>query len=200
MNKVTFFARLLTNSYKNIANKLLRRKCSSLVKTNESDIKVISSKHVSEDIDFESEINALKITERDSILEPAKSEDISHIAPYFRPTFNFAAYINKSETLQKLVQLGVNLHRIEKMKAAPEYIMKLDFEKDMKQHIFFLHDLGVTADQLGGFITKNPYIFQEDLENLSIRINYLQSKQFNESSITRIVTTNPFWLMFRYFK
>jgi hypothetical protein len=62
----------------------------------------------------------------------------------------------------------------------------------------FLHDLGVPSDELGTFITKNPWIFKEDLDNLQVRVNYLQSKKFSAEMITRVMRKNPYWLLFRY--
>lgn len=62
----------------------------------------------------------------------------------------------------------------------------------------FLHDLGVPSDELGAFITKNPWIFKEDLDDLQVRVNYLQSKKFSAEMIARIVRRNPCWLSFRY--
>jgi mTERF domain-containing protein len=69
-----------------------------------------------------------------SIIEPC-NEDISTVAPYFRPSFNFAAYVNNSPTLQELVKLGVNLHRLERKKGVPEFILQVEFNKNMKEHI-----------------------------------------------------------------
>ncbi|KAF2899919.1 hypothetical protein ILUMI_06258 [Ignelater luminosus] len=133
--------------------------------------------------------------EQKSVLEDC-NEDISHIAPYLQPSFNFAAYVNKSETLQQLVKLGVDLHKLEKKVKVPPYILKLDFEKDIKNHVIFLSDLGVANEELGNFISKNPFIFQEDLDNLQVRVNYLKSKKFSDPMVTRIVSCNPFWLIF----
>lgn len=133
--------------------------------------------------------------ENKSVLEPC-DEDVSHIAPNMSPTFNFAAYVNKSQTLQELVMLGVELHKLETKKEIGEFIMKLDFEKDIQTHLRFLHDLGVPAENLGTFITKNPLIFKEDLEDLKIRINYLLAKKFTPEMISSIVTRNPRWLSF----
>jgi hypothetical protein len=63
------------------------------------------------------------------------NEDISTIAPYFQPSFNFAAYVNNSTTLQELVKLGVDLHSLEKKKGVPELILQMEFNRDMKEHI-----------------------------------------------------------------
>lgn len=69
-----------------------------------------------------------------SIIEPC-NEDVSTFAPYFRPSFNFAAYVNNSPTLQELVKLGVDLHTLEKKKGVPEFILKMEFNQNMKEHI-----------------------------------------------------------------
>lgn len=128
-----------------------------------------------------------------SVLDECK-EDIEHVAPYLKPTFNFAAYVNKSETLQQLVKLGVNLHQIEKTVDGVPFIMKLDFEKDIKHHIQFLCDCGVDLEAVAEIFSSNPFILKEDLD---VRINYLESKRFNKQMITRILSKNPFWLTFR---
>lgn len=124
------------------------------------------------------------------------SEDLSTITPYFSNTFNLAAYVNQSETLKNLVNLNVNLSKIEKKTYIVDKILKLDFEKDMKGHIIYLNDF-VQMEEIGDFLTKNPMILCEPLEDLQVRINYLYSKGFKENQIKRIVTKNPFWLMFR---
>lgn len=69
-----------------------------------------------------------------SVIEPC-TEDISTFSPYIRPSFNFAAYINNSPVLQELIKLGVNLHRLERRKGVPEFILQMDFNQNMKEHI-----------------------------------------------------------------
>lgn len=110
------------------------------------------------------------------------------------PVYSIAAFVNKSSTLQELIKLGVNLHKIEKIKGAQEVILRLDFDKDIKPYVQFFRDIGLSVDVYGEFITKNPLIFKEDLENLQIRINYLDSKNFSQDDICRILTKNPLWL------
>lgn len=133
--------------------------------------------------------------ENKSVLEPCE-EDVSDIVPNVSPTFNFAAYVNKSYTLQELVKLGVHLHKLEKKKEVLDFVIKLDFENDIKNHLRFLHDVGVPAENFGSFITKNPLIFKEDLEDLKIRVHYLLAKKFTPEMIAGIVTKNPRWLSF----
>lgn len=131
-----------------------------------------------------------------SFVEPGGGGPEDEVTPYLAPTFNLAAYVNKSETLQKFIQLGVDLHKIEKRKGLGQFFVKLDFERDCKDHLMFLNDIGVPADTFGKFITKNPLIFKEDIANLQVRVNYLASKEFLPEMISRVVTANPYWLMF----
>lgn len=153
------------------------------------------------DIDWSHEMHAIRSAESRSILEPlplsADSFDPSTAVPNIRPAHNLAAYVKKSVPLQQFIQLGVDLSRIERRKGLADFVLRLDWQRDIQPHLRFLRDVGVPADGLGAFVTRNPLIFKEDLAALQTRINYLQSKQFEPAQIARIVTANPFWLMFR---
>ncbi|CAA9997419.1 unnamed protein product [Nesidiocoris tenuis] len=129
---------------------------------------------------------------RPSVLDDCK-DDVSDYTIEHRPSFNLAAYADKSPLLQKLIDLGVNLSTIEQ-RGAGELILRLDFERNVKPYLQFLLDQGVPAEELGSFITRNPYILNEDLENLQIRVNYLQAKLFQRDAILRIITKNASWL------
>ncbi|XP_070495366.1 transcription termination factor 3, mitochondrial, partial [Chironomus tepperi] len=115
---------------------------------------------------------------------------------YFPPTFNFAAYVNKSETLQKFVELGVDLSKIEKKKGLPQFLMRLDFNRDVRNHLLLLHDLEIPAELYGEFLTKNPLFFKNSIEDLETRIYYLRSKNFSIEQVRTIVSKDPFWLNF----
>lgn len=136
------------------------------------------------------------IPSNQSPITPAVEETLEDFPSYFSPTFNFAAYVNKSETLQKFVKLGVDLSKIERKKGLPQFLLKLDFERDVKKHLFFLHDLGIPAESYGNFITKNPLIFKETIEDLETRVYYLRSKKFSIEQVRDVVNRNPFWLSF----
>ncbi|XP_035218957.1 transcription termination factor 3, mitochondrial-like [Stegodyphus dumicola] len=121
-------------------------------------------------------------------------EFLDELGPPLPVAFNLAAYVNRSETLVKLVQLGVDLSRIERNPEKAKYILQLEFEKDVKCHIQFLLDNGVDSDELGKYITNNPFIFKERIEDLEVRINYLKSKKFSETAISHMITRNPLLL------
>ncbi|KAL0119748.1 hypothetical protein PUN28_007885 [Cardiocondyla obscurior] len=124
------------------------------------------------------------------------TEDLSDIGPPLTPTFSFAKYANKSHTIQELVKLGVALYKFEAKEGMVQYILNLDFERDVMPYIRFLHDCKVPADYLGKFITKNPYIFKEDMDDLHTRIRYLRAHSFNREMIQFIVCKNPGWLSY----
>lgn len=133
--------------------------------------------------------------------EPAKGpldtcdEDLSHITPNHMPSFNIAAYADKSPVIQELAKLGVELYKLDRDPKKMAFLLKQNFS-DLKPYIRFLHDAGVPADGIGAFITKNPMIFAESMDDLHTRIRYLRAHQFSVDMIARIVTRNPFWLMF----
>ncbi|KAK1331932.1 hypothetical protein QTO34_007609 [Cnephaeus nilssonii] len=134
-----------------------------------------------------------------SPLQPISEQEAVRIIadpPLPPDSFTLRDYVDHSETLQKLVLLGVDLSKIEKHPEAANLLLRLDFEKDINQVLLFLKDLGLEDSQLGAFLTKNYAIFSEDLENLKTRVAYLQSKNFSKSDITQMVRKAPFLLSF----
>jgi hypothetical protein len=72
-----------------------------------------------------------------SILAPdlGTKYDFSDYGRQLGRTQTFSAYADKSPTLQKLIDLGVDLSLIEKKKTVPNFILGLDFDKDIAGHI-----------------------------------------------------------------
>lgn len=58
---------------------------------------------------------------------------------------------------------------LEKHPNAGQLIVKLDFETDIKKILLFLNDIGLEDTQFGAFLTKNPYILNEEVEDLKTR-------------------------------
>uniref|UniRef100_F7F1E8 Mitochondrial transcription termination factor 3 n=1 Tax=Macaca mulatta TaxID=9544 RepID=F7F1E8_MACMU len=134
-----------------------------------------------------------------SPMQPISEEEAIQIIadpPLPPASFTLRDYVDHSETLQKLVLLGVDLSKIEKHTEAANLLLRLDFEKDIKQMLLFLKDVGIEDNQLGAFLTKNHAIFSEDLENLKIRVAYLLSKNFSKADVAQMVRKAPFLLNF----
>ncbi|KAG8441773.1 hypothetical protein GDO86_010811 [Hymenochirus boettgeri] len=111
-------------------------------------------------------------------------------------SFTLQDYVDQSETLRKLVLLGVDLSKIEKRRNVANFLLKLDFERDVTKILLFLKDVGLEDELLGAFLTKNPFILTEDLENLQKRVSYLALKKFSKEGISRMVVKAPYLLNF----
>lgn len=147
---------------------------------------------------FSDSVNKLDSLKRPEALFSALSSeiDVSDVTPHFPQSFNLAAYVNSSETLRMFMDMNVDLSKIEKKPYIAKKLLALDFEKNVKEHVVFLQEY-VDLEHMSRFITKNPMIFYESLEDLQVRVNYLMSKQFSNKQISHIITKNPFWLMLR---
>ncbi|XP_066531443.1 transcription termination factor 3, mitochondrial [Hoplias malabaricus] len=111
-------------------------------------------------------------------------------------TVTLRDYVDQSETLRTLVQLGVDLSKLEQRPNVGSMLLRLDFQTDVSPRLFFLKDLGIEDSQLGPLITKNPFIFTETVENLQARVSYLKSKKFSSASVAAMVSKAPNLLNF----
>ena len=126
--------------------------------------------------------------------EPHQTEfDVSGIVPALpKKSFSLAPYVNESQTLRHLVMLGVNLSRIEERDISlAEQLVRLDFERDVKPVLLFLHHCGVKECDIGECITRNPRLLCEPIDDMQIRVNYLESKRFSKEAIATIVSKGP---------
>ena len=122
--------------------------------------------------------------------------DVVGIVPALpKKSFSLAAYVNESKTLHNLVMLGVNLWKIEEGDIVlAEQLAKLDSEQDVKPVLLFLHHCDVKECDIGECITRNPRLLTESIDDMQVRVNYLESKKFSKESIARIVSKAPFVL------
>ncbi|KAM3858482.1 transcription termination factor 3, mitochondrial [Diretmus argenteus] len=105
-------------------------------------------------------------------------------------------YVDKSETLSKLVQLGVDLWKLEQRPNVGSMLLRLDFQTDVAPRLLFLKDIGVEDSRLGYILSHNPFILTENLENLQARVDYLRSKKFSPDSVASMVSKAPYLLNF----
>jgi len=146
------------------------------------------------EIDWNAGMDIIQRTEQ--VLPPHKptEEDLLKIRAS-RPTTTIASIINESETLKRLVDLGVNLYEWE-AKGNLGLAVKLDFTRDVVPLITLLSDLGVPHDEIGSVLTRCPALLETSIEDLETRVLYLVSKQFTRENIVQIVTKNSRWLTF----
>lgn len=149
-------------------------------------------------IDWDKEMQAIYDDEERknsrSVLAPVEDETQIYAEPMIHPSFNLAAYVQKSDTLQQLMQLGVELYKLDRLETG-EFIANLDFKRDIEPHILFLNkNIGIPIELMGKYLTQNPNILKESLDDIQTRVNYLELKRFNRDEIVSIVTRNPIWL------
>ncbi|CAF4077746.1 unnamed protein product, partial [Rotaria sp. Silwood1] len=120
---------------------------------------------------------------------------INEMYPSLRPfTFDLAYLINESLTLKRFIEMGVDIYRWNQPNIKAKYILTLNFERDCIQHIIFLNELGIKNKYLAQYLSYNPWIFKENLDDLYVRINYLKSKGFNQENIHDILIRAPYLL------
>lgn len=116
---------------------------------------------------------------------------LENLAPPMKKSFNFAAYVNHSPLLQDLITMGVSLFDIENVYYNQGgYLLNLDFKKDCMNHLKFLIDLGIDTKAFGKLITQFPTIFQVPVEELQLRISFLELKGFSKRDIIQILESN----------
>lgn len=173
-----FVKRLLVRVYSRSNHRLLRLNSST------------STQHQTEPEVQHKNLQPYKLDPFSSISENKTDHMVylDNLRPPMKKSFNLAAYVNHSETLQKLVRLGVSLYDIESTNTkAAQYYLTLDFDKHCANHIKFLLENGLKQKNLGRFISEFPLVFQEHIDDLQTRINYFESKGFSKKQISSIL-------------
>uniref|UniRef100_A0A915LIN9 Uncharacterized protein n=1 Tax=Meloidogyne javanica TaxID=6303 RepID=A0A915LIN9_MELJA len=84
---------------------------------------------------------------------------------------SIAQYANFSQTVQMLVDMGVDL--FESTQNDPrlgQALVRLDWERDVKPKIYWLHkSVGFSPDDLANYLSRNPYFLLQKQEHLNNR-------------------------------
>ncbi|GMT34898.1 hypothetical protein PFISCL1PPCAC_26195 [Pristionchus fissidentatus] len=115
---------------------------------------------------------------------------------------SLAPYVNHVPLLRVLVDIGVDLFEIEcKYPAVPRRLLRLPYSEarskirwlvSIGDLNYFL--LGFTPDSLGEYLTRNPFVLLQNLDDLKTRVNYLESIKFTRPEILKLVSEFRFWL------
>ncbi|XP_044026702.1 transcription termination factor 3, mitochondrial isoform X2 [Siniperca chuatsi] len=140
----------------------------------------------------------LDAAEFSALEEISDEEAVSISVPSAMPpaSTSLRDYVDQSETLSKLVQLGVNLWKLEQRPNVGSMLLRLNFNTDVAPRLLFLKDIGVEDSCFGYIVTHNPFILTESLENLQARVNYLKSKKFSSETVASMVSRAPYLLNF----
>ncbi|VDL65114.1 unnamed protein product [Nippostrongylus brasiliensis] len=87
-------------------------------------------------------------------------------------------FINYSPLLQAFVDIGVNLFEVEQTTRAAKHLLRLDMEKELQ----WLVSLGFDVNDLGEYLTRNPFFLLQDLNDLetSVRLSRISGNSFNK--------------------
>lgn len=106
---------------------------------------------------------------------------------------SLTAYVNHLPVLQKLVDIGVNLFQVDLEHKIGRKLIQLDWDKDVQPKLQWLvQHLDVDPEDLGDYLTRNPFFLLQIPEKLQERVDYLRAKQFNSDQIKRCV------ILYRY--
>ncbi|KAI6191708.1 Mitochondrial import receptor subunit TOM22-like protein [Aphelenchoides bicaudatus] len=105
------------------------------------------------------------------------------------------AYVNHLPVLRRLVDIGVDLFELDLKPKLGQKLLRLDLMSDVKPRIAFLaRDIGVDLEDIGPYLTRNPYFLLQPMDDIRARFNYLRDKKFNREQIKKIVIANRYWL------
>uniref|UniRef100_A0A1I8A003 SOCS box domain-containing protein n=1 Tax=Steinernema glaseri TaxID=37863 RepID=A0A1I8A003_9BILA len=108
---------------------------------------------------------------------------------------SLAAYVNHLPTLQNLVDLGVNLLEVDTSTKLGRHLVRMDWDRDVMPKLQWLRNtVGIKPQEMGSYLTRNPFFLIQDLKDLQTRVNYLQTKTFHKKEITKICLENRYWL------
>jgi len=130
-----------------------------------------------------------------SVLEPPA--DLQHLDDIIRPlppTFDVAAYANRSSTLQRLAVLGVQLSFLNKKLSWLGRLLKLDWDQHIVPKLRFLEQLGLDREQTAHLLTHNMPLIWQHTEVLEKRAQYLRDKAFEPEDLPVLFCACPKWL------
>jgi len=152
-----------------------------------------------QDIDWETAMAFIRKAEEVSPTQMVDKVELQENTAVLNPTFTLAGVIDECPTLQRLVDLGVNLSKWESRNGndsleTAALAMSLDFGKDIAPRLRFLVDHGVKPSNLGHLLTENPDLFKVQLDDMKVRVEYLTWRKFSVKSIAAILNSCPQWL------
>jgi len=178
---------ILSQLEDDMANEFLDEAAEFLEKNN-------SSK--SSEIDWNSAMELVKESEKTYFDTKVNKHEIMD-RPGVHPIQNIASFVNQSPALQRLVDLGTKIGQWE-TKDRLDLAFQLNFEKDIVPRIHFLVDNGVNPNRIGDLFTENPGLFDQSMDDLQVRINYLSWRKFNKNQVLEIIlSSNSKWLNFK---
>ncbi|OQR79599.1 mTERF domain-containing protein 1 [Tropilaelaps mercedesae] len=140
-------------------------------------------------------------------LDPFDSGFLDSNEPKAKPDYVIAELVEEVEVLQKLAQLGVQIHKWQNKQSLVAKIITLDWKDDCGPRIQYLYNqAGITYAEIPKLLTKNPLILCEEFRNLRERVEYLYAWRADKldeggwgltvKNVKRILREDALWLSF----
>nr|VZI23416.1 unnamed protein product [Spirometra erinaceieuropaei] len=117
--------------------------------------------------------------------------DIDKQRPALQESGNLACLVPNNPCLQKLVQLGADLSRMESVPGVANMLVKADFDKMIAPKLWILADRGFDLSQIAQIISVFPKILKLSDEELKSRISYFTKRGFTQEQVASFLTDKP---------
>ncbi|VDN12081.1 unnamed protein product [Dibothriocephalus latus] len=111
--------------------------------------------------------------------------------PAFQESRNLACLVPNNPCLQKLVQLGADLSKMESVPGVANMLVKADFDKMIAPKLWILSDRGFDLSQVARVISVFPKIFKLPDEELISRISHFTTRGFTPEQVVSFLTIHP---------
>ncbi|EFP02501.1 hypothetical protein CRE_31555 [Caenorhabditis remanei] len=103
-------------------------------------------------------------------------------------------FVNHSPLLRFLVDIGVDLAEIENTTSIGRHLLRLEME-DVRLKIELMQkEIGFENEEIGSYLTRNPFFLIQDVNDMRTRLNYLEMKKFTKPERRKIVKEYRYWL------
>ncbi|KAK0053887.1 transcription termination factor 3 mitochondrial [Biomphalaria pfeifferi] len=179
----------------------MRQQDSNLVEAEEVDntVSVMDKMTQNELSDLNMKQGVVSVHEKG--IEPhTSSDEVQNVDEFTLPelsrtSMSLVPYVKRSLTLQKLVMLGVDLDKVQRVKEVSELLLKSDFKKDLLPLFKFLSSIKVPVKDMGKIFTENPLLFKENVQNLELRVGYMIHKKFSLKDIASMAIRCSIFLL-----
>lgn len=119
--------------------------------------------------------------------------DASSLPPIH--SHSLVPFVNHSSLLRFLVDIGVDLAEIENTNPSiGRHLLRLEMD-DLRKKIELMQEkIGFENEEIGGYLTRNPFFLLQDVNDMETRLNYLELKKFSKIERKKIVSEYRYWL------
>lgn len=88
----------------------------------------------------------------------------------------------------------MDLAEVDQTTSIGKYLLRLQME-DVRQKIELMqNEIGFKNEEIGKYLTRNPFFLLQDVNDMQTRLNYLEMKKFTKAEKKKIVEVYRYWL------